>query len=214
MKPARKTEAGHDVLTIYTFEQGSEDWYRVRMGIPTASMFGTVMRSGKGGGESKTRRTYMLQLAGEKLTDEPMQTYSNADMERGKEMEPELRSLYAFQRDCDLEQVGFIRRGLAGCSPDALRGKDGMVEIKSTLPHLLIDIHLRGEFPPEHKAQCQGNLWIAERAWIDIVIGYRKMPLYIQRIHRDERYIEGLAKAVDEFNAELAYVVQQMRKIG
>lgn len=199
---------------VFTCEQGSEEWFAARRGIPTASMFATVMALGKGGGESKTRRKYMLQLAGEILTEESMETYSNEHMERGKLMEDEARRLYAFERNTELEQVGFIKRGRAGCSPDSLIGTKRMLEIKTTLPHLLIDIHLRGEFPPEHRAQCQGNLWIAEREEIDIAIYWPKMPLFVQTIHRDDRYIDGLARAVDEFNSELAYVVQQMRRLG
>jgi hypothetical protein len=143
-----------------------------------------------------------------------METFTNAAMERGKEMEDAARKQYAFQTDAELEQVGFIRRGKTGCSPDSLVGKNRMLEIKTTRPDLLIDIHLRGEFPPEHRAQCMGNLWVAEREEIDIAIFWPKMPLYVQTIRRDETYIAVLAKAVDEFNAELAYVVQQMRKLG
>ncbi len=199
---------------IFICEQGSADWYEARLGLPTASMFATIMRDGRGGGESKTRRKYLLQLAGEILTGEPMETYSNDHMERGKAMEDEARKAYAFEHDAELERVGFIRCGRAGCSPDALIGSKRMLEIKTTLPHLLIDIHLRGEYPPGHEAQCQGNLWVAQREEIDIAIYWPKMPLYVQTIRRNEKYIEGLARAVDEFNSELAYVVQQMRRLG
>lgn len=199
---------------IINCEQGSPEWFEARRGLPTASRFATVMASGRGGGESKTRRKYLLQLAGEILTEEPMESYTNPHMERGKEMEAKARELYAFQHDAELERVGFIRRGKTGCSPDSLIGKNRMLEIKTTLPDLLIDIHLRGEFPPEHLAQCQGNLWVAERESIDIAIFWPRMPLYVQTIHRDEAYISRLASAVDEFNSELAYVVQQMRKLA
>lgn len=199
---------------IVECEQGSEEWRRARMGIPTASMFATVMASGKGGGESKTRRKYMLQLAGEILTGEPMENYSNEHMERGKEMEAQARNAYAFQTDAELQKVGFIRCGKMGCSPDSLRDKDGMVEIKTALPHLLIDMHMRGEFPPEHRAQCQGNLLVAQRAWIDIVVFWPKMPLFIARVHRDDVYIRAMEATIREFNAELAYVVSTMRKIA
>ena len=203
-----------DKMEIFTCDQGSDEWFAARRGIPTASMFATVMASGKGGGESKTRRTYLLKLAGEILTEQPMENYSNDDMQRGKDMEDEIRRLYAFEHDAEIERVGFIMRGSMGCSPDGLIGKKRMLEIKSTKPHLLIDVHLRQEFPPEHKAQCQGNLWVAQREEIDIAIGWPKMPLYVQTIRRDEPYIAALAKAVDEFNIELAYVVQQMRRLG
>ena len=118
------------------------------------------------------------------------------------------------QTDAELQKVGFIRCGKMGCSPDSLRDKDGMVEIKTALPHLLIDMHMRGEFPPEHRAQCQGNLLVAQRAWIDIVVFWPKMPLFIARVHRDDVYIRAMEATIREFNAELAYVVSTMRKIA
>lgn len=202
-----------DIETFHC-EQGSQEWYGARLGLPTASMFATILASGRGGQESKTRRKYMLQLAGEIITGEPMETFSNEHLARGKEMEDTARKLYAFRNDAEIERVGFIRRGKTGCSPDGLIGKKKMLEIKTTLPHLLIDIHLRGEYPPGHEAQCQGNLWVAQREEIDIAIYWPKMPLYVQTIRRNEPYIAALEKAVNEFNSELAYVVQQMRRLG
>lgn len=201
-------------MEILICDQGSEEWARARMGIPTSSMFHAVLASGKGGGESKTRRTYLLKLAGEILTGEPMENYTNDSMERGKAVEDALRALYVFQTDAEVERVGFIKNGKKGCSPDGLVGKKKMLEIKSTAPHLLIDIHLRQEFPPGHLAQCQGNLWVAEREEIDIAIGYPKMPLYVHTIRRDENYITALEYKVKEFNDELAHVVSQMRRFG
>ena len=146
------------MLNILTCEQGSEEWFRARMGIPTASEFSTVMASGRGGAESKTRRTYMMKLAGEIITGEPMEHITNAYMERGHAMEPEARDLYAFMQNCDPQTVGFLRNGAKGASPDALIGADGALEIKTKAPHLLIDILDRDDFPPEHKAQSPGVL--------------------------------------------------------
>lgn len=195
-------------------EQGSVEWHFARAGVPTASEFSTVMASGRGGGESKTRRTYMLKLAGEILTGEPSEGFSNAHMERGHALEPEARSLYAFTADAEPEQVGFIRNGPKGCSPDSLIGDAGMLEIKTKLPHLLLDCLIRDEFPADHKAQCQGALWVAEREWIDIAVYWPKLPLFIKRAYRDEEYITRLSEAVEQFNAELAEIVAAIRRIG
>ena len=199
-------------MRIVDCEQGSEEWFRVRAGMPTASEFATVMAQGKGGGESKTRRTYMLKLAGEILTGEPMDHYSNHHMERGKEMEAEARDLYAFMKDVAPQQVGFVINGAKGCSPDSLVGADGMAEIKTKLPHLQIDCLLGDRVPPEHLAQCQGALWVAEREWIDFVSYWPKLPLFVSRAYRDEEYIQKLAAAVDQFNDELTALVEQIRK--
>lgn len=200
---------------IIKCEQNSDEWLKARAGIPTASQFATVMAKGKTKGEdSKTRRTYLLKLAGEILTGELSENYSNAHMERGHQMEPEARSLYAFQNNCDPELVGFVRNGRKGCSPDSLIGNDGMLEIKTKLPHLLLDCLIKDEFPAEHKAQCQGALWVAEREWIDICVYWPGLPPLIKRATRDEEYIKTLSDAVDAFNFELDQTVKFIRQYG
>ena len=201
------------MLTVYDCEQGSEDWFRARMGIPTASEFGTVLAP-RAGSEGKMRRTYLHKLAGEIITGEPMEKYSNAHMERGHAMEAEARSLYAFMSDADPTQIGFLRNGQKGCSPDSLIGDAGMLEIKTKLPHLLIDCILKDDFPAEHKAQCQGALWVAEREWVDIAVYWPRMPLFVKRAYRDEEYISKLSDAIDAFNADLAAVVDRIKAYG
>lgn len=198
------------MIEIVDCEQGTEGWFRARLGTPTASEFHAILAKGEG----KTRKSYMLRLAGEIVTGEPSETYSNGHMERGKAMEPEARELYAFMADAEPQQVGFIRNFGAGCSPDSLLGTAGMLEIKTKLPALLIECILRGDFPPEHKAQCQGALWVAEREWIDLAVFWPKMPLFVQRAYRDEAYIAGLRAAVAAFSEELAETVERVRKYG
>ena len=196
-------------------EQGSEAWFAARSGIPTASEFSTVLAKGRDGkSDSKTRQTYLYKLAGEIITGQPTEPYSNAHMERGHAMEAEARATYEFETDAVCERVGFIRNGRAGASPDSLVGANGLVEIKSKLPHLLIETLFRDDFPPDHKAQCQGQLWISEREWIDIAVYWPGMPLFIKRAHRDEAYIRNLAEAVERFNAELDCIVDRVRAYG
>lgn len=195
-------------------EQGTPDWFRARMGIPTASEFSTLMAKGRDGGESKTRKTYMLKLAGEIITGEPMENYTNAHMERGKIMEAEARDFYAFTADSEPQRVGFIKNDFKGCSPDSLIGTNGMLEIKTALPHILGELILKDDFPPEHKAQCQGALWVAEREWIDLIVYWPGMPRFVKRAHRDDAYIATLARAVEAFNVELAMTVNKLRSYG
>ncbi len=199
---------------IIDCEQRSEQWYLSRIGMPTASEYATVMATGRGGGESKTRRTYMLKLAGEIITRKPMENYTNAYMERGVIMEDEARDFYEFINGGSLTRVGFIINGQTGCSPDALIGNKGMLEIKTALPHILIDLLLRDEFPPEHKAQCQGGLWVAEREWIDIAIYWPGLPLFVKRAYREDKYIAEIAAAIDQFNDELQKTVDYVRQYG
>lgn len=200
-------------MKIIECEQGSPEWFKARAGMPTASEFATVMAKGKAGGESLTRKTYMLKLAGEIITGEPMESYSNAHMERGKIMEDEARDLYSFMMDCDPQRVGFITNGKAGASPDSLIGERGGLEIKTKLPHLLIELLLKDEMPPEHKAQVQGCMWIADREWWDFTAYWPKLPLFTKRIVRDDEYILKIASAVDQFNEELDATVKALRSM-
>lgn len=201
-------------MQVFDFDQNSPDWYRARMGIPTASQFDTVMKKGKGGAESKMRREYMLKLAGEILTDEPMESITTRHLERGKIMEDEARDYYSFTQDAELKRVGFIRNGQKGCSPDSLVGDVGMVEIKTALPHIHLDTLLLDEAPADHMAQCQGNLWVAEREWIDIVVYWPKLPKFVKRITRDEPYLKNLSGEIDRFNDDLAALVEKIRKMN
>ena len=199
---------------IIDCEQNTPEWHAARLGIPTASMFATIMAKGKDGGASLTRKTYMLKLAGEIITGDAHEGFTNDHMQRGHDMEGEARDTYAFIHDVQPMRVGFVRNDIAGCSPDSFLDDVGVLEIKTKLPHLMIECILRDEFPPEHKAQCQGALWVAEREWIDIAVYWPKMPLFVKRAARDEAYIKTLADAVAKFNDELAETVEKVRRYG
>ena len=201
-------------MKIVDCTQGTEEWHRARSGIPTASEFHTVLAKGKGGGDSKTRRTYLYKLAGEIITGEPTDSYKNYHMERGNAMEPEARAMYAFMHNVDPQLVGFATNdeGSAGASPDSLIGDVGALEIKTKLPSLVIEQILSGDFPSEHVAQCQGVLWITGREWIDVAIYWPKLPLFVKRAYRDAAYIRTLASAVAAFNEELAEIVEKVRR--
>jgi len=191
-------------------EQGSPDWFAARLGIPTASEFSTVMAKGEG----KTRSKYMRRLAGEVLTGEPMETYTNAHMERGKLQEDEARNFYAFDQDAEPLRVGFIRNGRKGCSPDSLIGAAGGLEIKCCIPDIQIERLERGDMPPEFRAQVQGGMWVAEREWWDFMSYCPKLPPLIVRVNRDHGYIANLAGEVERFNDELAALVERIRRFG
>ena len=187
----------------YDIAQNSPEWMAVRAGIPTASEFDTVMASGRGGGESKTRRKYMLRLIAERMGAQLPEPYTNASMERGHEMEAEARRTYAFINDCEPTLVGFVRNGDVGASPDALVGDKGLLEVKTKQPDIHLEVLLAGVLPPEHKAQVQGQLWVCEREFCDFVSYWPKLPPFIIRVYRDEAYITTLANGVAQFMDEL-----------
>jgi len=199
------------MLEIIDCEQGTIEWHRARLGIPTASRFADILAKGDG----KMRARYLRDLAGEIYTGEPdTEGFTNAHMERGKLWEADARDHYAFTNDVEPQQVGFIRNGRAGASPDSLIGETGGLEIKTALRHIQIERLQRGGMPPEHKAQVQGCLWITGREWWDFMSYAPGLPPLIVRVPRDEAYIDHLTKAVDAFNEELDALVASLRGVS
>lgn len=197
-------------MEIFDCEQGTEEWFECRRGLPTASNFATLMAKGEG----KTRSQYMRKLAGEILTGELAEQFSNAHTERGNAMEDEARQAYAFVESAEILRVGFIRNGNKGASPDSLIGTNGGLEIKTALPHIQIDRLERDRLPPEHRAQVQGNLWVSEREWWDFVSYWPKLPILTVRVYRDEEFIKEMSDEVDRFNEELTALVEKIRRYG
>lgn len=194
-------------------EQGSPEWFAARSGIPTASMFSAVMAKGRSGADSKTRKTYMLNLLGERLTGELQPSITTPDMERGKVMEAEARTLYEFQSDNEVKEIGFIRNGEKGSSPDGVIDSNGCIEIKTKKPALQLAVLLKGEMPPEHKPQVQGHLLVGEYEWCDFISYWPKLKPMIKRIYRDEEYIKTLSEQIDIFNEEMAQLEQKIREM-
>lgn len=202
-------------LTIHNCEQGSPEWYAVRAGVPSASEFATVLASGKGGAPSKTRRDYILTLIGERLTPTQAERYTNAAMERGKEMEAEARKAYQFLNDAELTPVGFMQLATPNCgaSPDSLVGSDGLLEIKTKIPKLLFDCRLQNppRLPPEHVAQVQGQLMVSGRQWVDFFAYWPGLKPFQIRVQRDEAYIARLRIEIADFNTELNTLMEQLQ---
>ena len=193
------------MMEVFDLPQKSEEWFAARRGVPTASNFATILASGDG------RRTLLYKLAGERKTEETATSFTNDAMERGNEMEAEARSWYALTQNVEPALIGFIKNGKCGGSPDALIGADGILEIKTAEPHILIPMLESGKFPNKHYAQCQGNLMVSERQWCDLLVYWPKMPKLLVRCERDEMYIDALRDAIDVFDLDLRRLVTKLK---
>lgn len=191
---------------FHELEQGGDLWRNTRAGLVTASEFSQVLARGAG----KTRRTLLLKKAGERITGNPSESYSNEHMERGKEQETTARELYIAHTGAEVVECGFMKDGKIGYSPDGLVGDNGLVEIKSRLAHIQADTLLSDSVPSENMAQIQGGLWISKREWLDYVSYTPGMPLFIKRVFPDLVYLETLVKELKAFEIELQQVIEQI----
>jgi len=200
-------------VEIINCEQGKEEWFKCRLSMVTASEFKSVLAKGEG----KTRRTYMLKLASERLTGLSSQGYTNAAMEWGNETEPQARAAYELFQEVEVQQVGFCKLGQwVGCSPDSLVGNDGLLEIKCPNTTTQIDTILKGLVPPGHKAQIQGQLYVTGRQWCDFVSFDPRIPgksqYFCKRVIRDDSYIDDiLHPEIEKFVEELKKLVKKLK---
>lgn len=208
-------------VEIIDVEQNSPEWVAARLGLPTASKFKAILAVSK---DMKMRTRYLRELAGEQLTGKPAEQYRNAPMDRGHAMEAAIVEQYQRTNFVEPVKVGFmknrglIRGAVVGGSPDRLVAKAGLLEIKTTMPALLIEIIEKGDEATDYKdhwAQCQGNMWVGERSWVDLVIGYEGMEPYRARLKRDDEYIDKTLKpGVAAFCKDLNALVDRLVKLG
>jgi predicted phage-related endonuclease len=192
-------------LEIIDCTQNSQKWHEARTGVATASSFQDVLS--KGGG--KTRRSYMLKLASERIRGESADSFSNIYTDRGHEFEDVAKDLYTQQTGNKVVICGFMK-DVYGYSPDGLVDDDGLIEIKTKSGHLQIDLLLSGDVPSEHLAQIQGGLMVSGRKWVDFISYCPGLPIFIKRVERDEQYITNLRIELALFEKELQEIVEQI----
>lgn len=204
-------------MKIIACGQGSLEWFAARGGIATASEFSTILSKGKEKAEAVGRRNYRARLVVERLSGRPVAGgYKSKAMEQGTEREPLARAAYEVRTGNIVQTVGFCRHDEIECgaSPDGLIDADGALEIKCHELSMHLECLRRPDVPPEYKAQIQGELWNAERAWCDFVSFNPDFPehlqLVVRRVVRDDKYIAQLEFMVrafmDEVRAEEAEV--------
>lgn len=197
--------------------QGSAEWLALRAGKLTGSRFADLMATTKSG-PSTSRANLIVTVALERLTGEPESTYQNDAMRRGSELEPLARGAYEAHTGELVDQVAFIvhpRLPYVGISPDGLVGDEGLLEIKCPSAQAKHLYALRnGAHAQEYRWQVQGQLWVAERQWCDVVSYDPRFPsglqLAIERVARDEIAIKTLEEACIKADAEITAIGSEL----
>lgn len=199
--------------------QGAPEWFAVRAGRFTGSRFADLMARTKSG-PSASRANLLATLAVERITGMCVDTYSNAAMQRGTELEPVARAAYEAHIGDLVQEVAWVPHpdlDYVGISPDALVGDDGLAEFKcpsSMAKHL--DALRSGSHAVEYRWQLQGQLWVTGRQWVDAVSFDPRWPeglqLAITRVERDELAIDELRAECSKAEQELQRIVDELRE--
>ena len=193
-------------MIVHDVEQGTEAWARIRCGMPTCSQLNRIL-SPKKLTPSSQAIGYRNLLVAEWLTGYLIELGKETGfMAMGREMEPEARKFYEFDRDCTVQTIGFVTddEGKFGGSPDGIVGEDGILEIKCPAFHTqvgyLIDPPLLED---TYRSQVQGYMYLTGRKWTDLIAYNPDLPPVIRRIEPDADYLNALAKVLPAFIAHL-----------
>jgi hypothetical protein len=197
---------------IIICDQGSEEWQKLKLGVPSVSNFSKVLAK-KG---TETRNSYLMELVGQIATKQFDEINGKA-LEHGKANEAMARAAFTFETGLEVSQVGVIygmnRRVL--CSPDGLIvGKEEGLEIKSPLTSRVhADFLCNSKVKTEYEIQIQGSLWISKkRAWHfcsyhpcfkSKLIGIKTFEPEAALFERFENEVPAFLKELDEALAKI-----------
>lgn len=198
-------------------DQRSDDWYAVRAGKFTASRSSDLMAKTKTG-PGASRGALVTLLAIERITGKCVETYSNAAMQRGIELEAEALDAYAFDACVVVNAEAFVEDKTlpnTGCSPDGVVDADGLVEVKCpSNPAKHLDALRSGAHAKEYAWQLQHQLMATGRKWVDAVSYDPRFPgplqLAVVRVVRDEKAIAELRAEIRKADAEVQQIVDEL----
>lgn len=200
-------------------EQGSELWYKVRLGKFTSSRAADWVC--KRGELTGTALTYIAKKAAELVTGREQDTYESEEMIWGKEHEPEARRLYAEKTGLDVRECGFVLVDeWFGGSPDGLVEPEGILEIKC--PNS--DTHIKNmtcesaddlkKLNPKAFYQIQSNLLVTGRAWAHFV-SYdprcKSVEFFLLHVKRDESAIKEINDSLDLGIGKLKSILKKVK---
>lgn len=208
-------------MKISMCEQGSQDWHKLRRGVPTASRFDSILTPVQGK-ISAQANDYIAELLGDRFSDlypNNAEHYTSRAMDQGREKEHEARRWYELETGRRVQQVGFCTTddGRCGCSPDGLvyEGQQcvGGLELKCPLAKTQVQYLLNPQkLLDSYKCQVHGALLITGLPWWDLASYCPGLSPLIMRVEPDpftEKLRDALEHFWDRYQAALQAITQR-----
>ena len=203
-------------------EQGSDDWFNMRLGVMSASRASKFVMAPT----TKGYQGLINELVAEICTGLPLEEMNLRAMEWGKDNEEAARQTFEMVTGKTVHQIGFIYREVNGelqrsfgCSPDGITDDAG-VEIKCPFKsdnH--IDFILNKTIRPEYVWQVQFSMWVTglskwyfcsfdprmQNKMLDFVIVERDEKMHTQLDAAAKVFDKVLRDAVDRCGGQLGW---------
>lgn len=184
-------------IKIYTYEQRSPEWYKVREGKITASPISNILGSISNAKTKDAIQNLAMKLAIESVHGMIEDNYINYDMQRGIDNEP---SAFSILEDnlgrefVNVNKIGFVELSEhIGASPDGIADNNRNVEIKCPSPENYFKYILRGVIPDKYYAQMQHQMMCSNTEatyFVNYCIHRAKEYANIEVVQRDDVMIE------------------------
>ena len=210
------------MTTISTEEliQGSDSWFKARMGKVTASKLSDLMRKTKYG-ESTYKTRLRMELAIERLTGKSASpNFMNQAMQDGVEREPDARKLFEAITGKEVALCGSFDHPdvvNTSASPDGLiRGEDAVLELKCPT-HVTHAKNLLSEtMPKNYEYQVQWQIACTESEYAYFASYHPDFPKELRlkwvKVLRDNIMILDLEDAVKKFDVEVEELILKLKK--
>lgn len=203
-------------MKFYNVQQGSAQWYSLRLGRPTASSFHRIITPK--GEPSRQAQAYMYRLCAERMLNETMDDDIGyiKHVREGKEREPQAIAMFNFTNEVRLEAGGFVTTddGRLGASPDRLlRGAKEAVEVKCPAAFTQMKYLLDGP-DDDYRAQVQGQMLVGEFDAVHFFTYHPQMPPYHKITLPDRHYMTALRSALNAFCDALDIMTERAQRIG
>jgi predicted phage-related endonuclease len=155
----------------------------------------------------------VFEKVAERLTGRMKEQYTNADMERGNELEEMARNSYELETGNKVEQVGFVELSEhVGGSPDGVVGEGGLMEIKCPSDPVFARFLYTRKIDPGYYAQMQMQMYVTGRKWCDYVLFNENFPTttVVTRVERDEKKIEKLKVGLESAVTQLQTILDKI----
>ncbi len=211
-------------MRIIDAAQRSAEWFAARCGLLTASKANALGFLKDGKTPTAARRDLLMQIVCERLTGQPQEdTFTNAAMQRGTDLEPVARRAYEAASGNLVQEVGFCRHDTLaiGCSPDGLVDDDGLVEIKCPTSKVHLGYIRAGGLPSDYLPQVLHAFLVCDTAtYLDFASFDDRFPPVLQlfrvRVERSSVIAELAAhrELVLNFLAQVDAETEAVRTLG
>ena len=198
-----------------------DEFLLARAGSLGASEVADILREGRGGQPSATRKNMLARKVCERLTGKPTFGFVSRAMQDGLDREVQAKRLFTLLTDQEIVPVpppGIVPHPtIAGChaSPDGLIEDAGLYEGKAPEPAQHLAMLLDGKIATDYVTQIQWQLAVTRRSWCDFC-SYSPdfsvaKQLWIKRVPRDPTRIVELETAVRAFLREVEETVERLK---